>query len=317
MGKRDYAIPKETWATVEDMETEGTSASAFGPAQIDAAFLGLADSALGLDPAQEARLVRVLCESRLIARRTELIGWLQGEVRRMLPHQILIAAWGDFARWNVKCDVVSSIPSVRSVALGRCPAEEFIRNSYRRWVRGGREPLLLDATDAAPAGLPCNCPLHLAIGQMRSLVVHGICDKVSGCDSLYLFLDSRSRAQLYAQRGFIALAHLLVCQIDGAWRRVAAVQLDDLPAAQPAARTRALALSEREREILDRLARGSTNSDIAQALEISLFTVKNHLKRIFRKIGASNRTQAAARYNDALIASERDVSAALASTAKA
>src|SRR5438067_1750068 len=83
-----------------------------------------------------------------------------------------------------------------------------------------------------------------AIGLMRSLVVHGVCDKLSGCDSLYLFLDSRSRAELYAQRGFVALAHLLVCQIDVAWRRVAAVQLDDLPAAQLGARPRQMTLSE-------------------------------------------------------------------------
>ena len=294
------------------MKVEGS----FGSARIDAAFPALANNGLGLDPLHEARLMRVLCESRLITRRTELVGWLQGEVRRVLPHQIVIAAWGDFARWNVKCDVVSSMPGVRSVPLGRCPAEEFIRNSYRRWVRGGREPLVLDAAEAALAQVPCNCPLHLAIGQMRSLVVHGVCDKLSGCDSVFLFLDSRSRAELYVQRGFVALAHLLVCQIDVAWRRVAAVQLDDLPAAHAVARTCPLSLSDREREILQRLARGSTNSDIAQALEISLFTVKNHLKRIFRKIGVTNRTQAAARYNDELIASERDVSAALASTSK-
>jgi transcriptional regulator EpsA len=276
----------------------------------------LGDNSLGLGASQEASLFRVLCESRLIARRMELIGWLQGEVRRVLPHQILIAAWGDFARLNVKCDLVSSIPGVRSLPLGRCPAEEFIRNSYRRWVRGGREPLRLDAAEASPTQVPCHCPLHIAIGQMRSLVVHGVSDKLSGCDSLYLFLDSRSRAELDAERGFVALAHLLVCQIDVAWRRVAAVQLSDLPGAQLMARTRPFSVSDREREILHRLAYGSSNSEIAQALEISVFTVKNHLKRIFRKIGVTNRTQAAARYNDALIASERDVPAALATTAE-
>jgi len=302
------------FGAIQEMKPESSTAGGFNPA-LDAAFPGLMDNPLGLDPLQEAKVMRVLCESRLIARRTDLIGWLQGEVRRVLPHQILIGAWGDFARWNIKCDLVSSIPSVKSVPLGRCPAEEFIRNSYRRWIRGGREPLLLDAAEAAPPQLPCICPLHLAIGQMRSLVVHGVSDKLSGCDSLYLFLDSRSRAELSAQRGFVALAHLLVCQIDVAWRRVAAVQLDDLPAAQPA-RTRPLSLSEREREILSRLARGSTNADIAQTLEISLYTVKNHLKRIFRKIGVTNRTQAAARYNDALVASERDLSAVLATSSR-
>ena len=35
---------------------------------------------------------------------------------------------------------------------------------------------------------------------------------------------------------------------------------------------------------------------IAAALDISRHTVKNHLLRIFRKIGVSNRTQAAALY---------------------
>ena len=75
------------------MKVEGS----FGSAQLDAAFPALANNGLGLDPLHEGRLMRVLCESRLITRRTELVGWLQGDVRRVLPHQILIAAWGDFA----------------------------------------------------------------------------------------------------------------------------------------------------------------------------------------------------------------------------
>jgi DNA-binding CsgD family transcriptional regulator len=40
--------------------------------------------------------------------------------------------------------------------------------------------------------------------------------------------------------------------------------------------------------------------DVAAALDISPFTVKNHVQRIFRKIGVTNRTQAAARYVEAL-----------------
>jgi len=48
------------------------------------------------------------------------------------------------------------------------------------------------------------------------------------------------------------------------------------------------------------MCRGKTNLEIAAALDISPFTVKNHVQRIFRKIGVTNRTQAAARYADAL-----------------
>jgi DNA-binding CsgD family transcriptional regulator len=78
------------------------------------------------------------------------------------------------------------------------------------------------------------------------------------------------------------------------------LRLDDLTAPDLAALAGARALSAREQEVLGRLSRGSTNSDIAETLGISLFTVKNHLKRIFRKIGVTNRTQAAARYSEAL-----------------
>jgi DNA-binding CsgD family transcriptional regulator len=59
----------------------------------------------------------------------------------------------------------------------------------------------------------------------------------------------------------------------------------------------------REEEILSWLRRGDSNVDIAVALGISPHTVKNHLQRIFRKIGVNNRTQAAAHYNEAMRAS--------------
>jgi DNA-binding NarL/FixJ family response regulator len=52
-------------------------------------------------------------------------------------------------------------------------------------------------------------------------------------------------------------------------------------------------LSEREREVLERLVRGEPNKIIARALGISEKTVKNHLTRIFEAIGVTDRTQAA------------------------
>lgn len=52
-------------------------------------------------------------------------------------------------------------------------------------------------------------------------------------------------------------------------------------------------LSERETEILRCLVAGHSNKVIAGMLEITEATVKVHLKSILRKIGATNRTQAA------------------------
>lgn len=53
------------------------------------------------------------------------------------------------------------------------------------------------------------------------------------------------------------------------------------------------ALSEREREVLDKLARGMTNAEIAQALFLSEGTVKNYISLILTKLGVADRTQAA------------------------
>lgn len=54
-------------------------------------------------------------------------------------------------------------------------------------------------------------------------------------------------------------------------------------------------LSEREREVLQLVAEGLSNQQIAQRLVLSLHTVKLHVKHLLAKLGATNRTQAAAR----------------------
>jgi DNA-binding NarL/FixJ family response regulator len=50
-------------------------------------------------------------------------------------------------------------------------------------------------------------------------------------------------------------------------------------------------LSARERQVIQHLASGMTNREIAQALELSPHTVKNYLFRIFDKLGVSSRTE--------------------------
>jgi DNA-binding NarL/FixJ family response regulator len=52
-------------------------------------------------------------------------------------------------------------------------------------------------------------------------------------------------------------------------------------------------LTKREGEVLKQLAFGLTNKEIAQALGISYETVKEHVQHILRKLGVTDRTQAA------------------------
>lgn len=51
-------------------------------------------------------------------------------------------------------------------------------------------------------------------------------------------------------------------------------------------------LSDREIEVLERIAGGGSNKDIADSLGISTQTVKNHISSILRKLSLNDRTQA-------------------------
>ncbi|WP_420236117.1 response regulator [Telmatobacter bradus] len=50
-------------------------------------------------------------------------------------------------------------------------------------------------------------------------------------------------------------------------------------------------LSEREQEILQLVAKGLTNKEVANALQLSQFTVRNYLNHIAEKLDASDRTE--------------------------
>ena len=54
-----------------------------------------------------------------------------------------------------------------------------------------------------------------------------------------------------------------------------------------------VSLTRREGEVLRQMAAGLTNKQIAEALHISYETIKEHVQNILRKIGVTDRTQAA------------------------
>lgn len=70
------------------------------------------------------------------------------------------------------------------------------------------------------------------------------------------------------------------------------------PPAMAADSVLAAALSHRERQVFERLILGASNAEIADELVITVETVKTHVKRILRKIGAINRSEAIALYMD-------------------
>jgi DNA-binding NarL/FixJ family response regulator len=83
-------------------------------------------------------------------------------------------------------------------------------------------------------------------------------------------------------------------------RTIAARMIDFFAAPRPSApRELFPTLTEREREILQWLTRGSTNHDIARRLVLSVKTVNNYVSNIFTKLQVTDRTQAIIRARDA------------------
>jgi DNA-binding CsgD family transcriptional regulator len=61
-------------------------------------------------------------------------------------------------------------------------------------------------------------------------------------------------------------------------------------------RTGLATLTPRELEVLQMIAGGITNAEAARRLELSVHAVKFHLAAIYRRLGVTNRTEAAVTY---------------------
>lgn len=54
-------------------------------------------------------------------------------------------------------------------------------------------------------------------------------------------------------------------------------------------------LTDREKEILERITKGKSNTEIAKELFLSVYTVKNYVSEIIRKLEVKDRTEATAK----------------------
>ena len=128
---------------------------------------------------------------------------------------------------------------------------------------------------------------------------------LDGDDSVFAAMRAGARGYLLkgADRGEIARALQGVAHGEVVFSAGIASRVLAFFAAGPGAAAAALdpfpGLTDREREILDLVARGLTNAEIARRLVVSDKTVRNHVSNVFTKLQVAGRAEAVARARDA------------------
>lgn len=247
-------------------------------------------SSLSADHLQ--RYARIIQEGIAVRRHLDLLRWLQGEVQHYLPHEIMLAAWGDFGSNFIRHDIVSALPGVRTAGLEPEDLSPLLRRLYNQWDELGRMACAsgVRESDALHENNGLQCSFGRALQGMHSSMTHGISDKRGRHDCLYVIFSSKDELN----SSTLSAMEILLPYLDTALRRVAPLPLHPcaglLLANSPESEDHGL--SERECEIMDWVKMGKTNAEIGSILCISAFTVKNHLQHIFKKLDVYNRMQA-------------------------
>ena len=241
------------------------------------------------------RYHRVVTRSVEVRSHFDVLAWLQGDMQRYLPHDILIAAWGNFQKGVIHHDIISPMAGVRSQTSNGPTVTPLLLNLFERWVHFGKKPFALNAGDSGflmeDSGL--RSEVGAALQKMRCAMVHGIIDERGSHDCMYVAFSTKEKFRA-AESSTMAL---VLPYIDTALRQITHLphqsnQNASTVVAEDRLGLREFNLSQREVEILRWVSHGKTNPEIALILNISSFTVKNHMQRVFQKLNVTNRAQA-------------------------
>lgn len=238
-------------------------------------------------------LSETIYQANFIKKHFDFYEWQQQYVNKFIPHNVLISAWGDFTNGSLQFDICSSIPEIHNRQLNNgCEEIKPLATAlFNKWENNNDKWFFQEEFKLNELGFDFS-PSDEIMNEllaMRTVLVYGFRDKRSNTNVLYFFLNSYLMYETQTSVLSAIMPHL-----DAALRRVDCLpenkesQVDSMPIHS--------LISERESAVLNLVIKGNTNPVIASHLFISVNTVKNHLKNIYKKMGVSSRTQAVAKY---------------------
>jgi DNA-binding CsgD family transcriptional regulator len=211
------------------------------------------------------------------------IGAISLELRQILPHKFLACA-------SIRA-YDGSVLRILSVDCAEqfLDAIEFRQGSsscamLREWFNSRSPVMIRDATQLLPLEKP-----HLWRSWpslQGALAVHAQLDSTGNRGLAFCFGGIPPEAQARCERILRFLTPYLFSAVARTfWTRGSTINVRPL--------------TTREIEVIEWMYYGKTNEEIAALLNISVYTVKNHVQKILLKLSASNRTQAVLRAAEA------------------
>jgi transcriptional regulator EpsA len=242
-------------------------------------------------------LLRIIEAAPQVCRRYQFFVWSQGDLQRWLPHKIVVCGAYDRDHRDVVFDIFNSVPLPDALAMAlKDPRSSLISAAIQAWRKGRQQPFRLTLAQLdSHDGL---CATLLAEGY-DELLIHGL-SRPGRPEELESFFVFAQPGHHYTDDTIQALGMLLSC-VHLTYQRVCVTERQ-MSSPRLASTTqitsiyqRQAAITLREREILVWVRDGLSNQQISEKLGISALTVKNHVQKILRKLGAANRAQAVAK----------------------
>ena len=138
---------------------------------------------------------------------------------------------------------------------------------------------------------------ELQAAGFSELLVHGVSrpQRPNEIETLFVFASPGTAITAWQSTSI----ELLLPHLHSTYLRVQSIERENTETrTQPAFSANgysSASISEREAQVLCWVREGMSNQEIGVQLDISPLTVKNHVQKILRKLGATNRAQAVAR----------------------